>query len=77
MGESMLGSLSAWLDANCSDEDAAIARIHDDTSSDDLMRAEIAVGRLARGVAKREIPDVMASMDEGQVIYTDPDRDAR
>ena len=30
-----------------------------------------------RGVAKREIPDVMASMDEGQVIYTDPDRDAR
>lgn len=76
-GESLPGQLSAWLDVNGSDEDAALARIHADTSSDDLMRAEIAVGRLARGVAKREIPDVMASMDEGQVIYTDPDRDAR
>lgn len=76
-GESLPGQLSAWLDVNGSDEDAALARIHADTVADDLMRAEIAVGRLARGVANREIPDVMASMDEGQVIYTDPDRDAR
>jgi hypothetical protein len=72
-GEDMPAAMKMWLDARSGVDSVVEARVVDVNANRQMYRADIAVGMLAKHVANRQLPDVLPSMTEGAVVFTDPD----